>query len=349
MIGEQVSVLGSRPLILSGKTAWLETNEIVSKSLQDQGLSFEHEYFNGECCDEEIERLTLICDEANLDLVIDIGGGKVIDTGKAVAHQKEVSIIVAPTTAATDAPCSGEAVIYSKDGIFEREIVLKRNPDCVIVDTEIIARAPSVFIVSGMGDALATYWEADTCLRSGNPNILNGAFPPTHSAMALAKLCYDLLLEHGVAAKLSVEKNAVTPALEAVVEANTLLSGLGFESGGLAAAHSVHNGFTVLPESSNTYHGQKVAFGTIVQLVLEGRPVKVLHQVLDFCVKVGLPVCMEDLFIKNPTQEAIKKVASAAVAKEETIHATWFPVTANMLADAIWVADAIGERYKKDS
>lgn len=197
-----------------------------------------------------------------------------------------------------------------------------------------------------MGDALATYWEADTCLRSNKPNILNGASPPTHSAIALARLCYDILLEFGLSAKLSNDRKAVTPALEAIIEANTLLSGLGFESGGLAAAHSIHNGFTVLSESVKTYHGQKVAFGTIVQLVLEGRPVKDLYEVLDFCLDVGLPVCMEDLQIHNPDREAIKRVADAATSEEETIHATWFPVTSEMVEDAIWSADAIARNYK---
>jgi glycerol dehydrogenase len=347
-IGEYAAALGCKPLVVSGRTAWLAAREKVSISMQDKGISFRHELFNGECCEEEIGRLAKICQEANLDLVVALGGGKVIDTGKAVAYKQDVPIIVAPTTAATDAPCSGEAVIYSKEGIFDKEIVLKRNPDCVLVDTAIIARAPAIFLVSGMGDALATFWEADTCLRSGKPNILNGAFPPTHSAIALARLCYDILLEHGLSAKLSVEQNSVTPALEAIVEANTLLSGLGFESGGLSAAHSIHNGFTALPESPKTYHGQKVAFGTIVQLVLEGRPMKDLYEVLDFCLEVGLPVCMEDLAIKKPDQDSVKKVAVATVAEKETIHATWFPVTAEMVKDAIWAADAIGKRYKKN-
>ena len=130
------------------------------------------------------------------------------------------------------------------------------------------------------------------------------------------------------------------------MEANTLLSGLGFESGGLAAAHSIHNGLTVLKESSKSYHGQKVAFGTITQLVLEGRPTRDLYEVLSFCLSVGLPVCMEDLGVTSPTREEIEKVAIAATAEVETIHATWFPVSARMVVDAIWTADALGKEYK---
>ncbi|HNO05888.1 MAG TPA: iron-containing alcohol dehydrogenase, partial [Flavobacteriales bacterium] len=66
----------------------------------------------------------------------------------------------------------------------------------------------------------------------------------TASALRLAELCYRTLIEDGRDAMRALEQKAVTPALERIVEANTLLSGLGFESSGLAAAHAVHNGLT---------------------------------------------------------------------------------------------------------
>jgi glycerol dehydrogenase len=126
-----------------------------------------------------------------------------------------------------------------------------------------------------------------------------------------------------------------------------LLSGLGFESGGLAGSHSVHNGFTVLEASHGKLHGQKVAFGTLTQLLLEGRPTKDIQEVLDFCVSVGLPVCLNDVGVSNPGREEIRQVAEATTAEGETIHATWFPVTADMVEAAIWAADALGNKVKK--
>jgi glycerol dehydrogenase len=155
------------------------------------------------------------------------------------------------------------------------------------------------------------------------------------------------LLEYGLHAKLAVEVHSATPAVEAVVEANTLLSGLGFESGGLAGAHSVHNGFTVLESSHHKLHGMKVAFGTLTQLVLEGRTSAQINEVLDFCLSVGLPVTLKEMGINNPTREEIRKVAEATTAPGETIHATWFPVTADMVEAAIWAADALANNYKK--
>lgn len=346
-IGEHAARLGCKALVTGGKTALGICSQPIEASLKEKKVDCLQEPFNGECSDNEINRLVDVAKKAEADLVIAVGGGKVIDTGKAVAHCLNKPVIIVPTIAATDAPCSALAVVYTDESVFSRYLVTPHNPNCVLVDTQIIAEAPVEYLVSGMGDALATYWEADTCGKSCKPNVLTGGCPPTRSALALARLCYDTLLEYGLQAKLAVERKSVTPAVEAVVEANTLLSGLGFESGGLAGAHSVHNGFTVLQSSHHKLHGQKVAFGTLVQLVMEGRPSEDVYEVLDFCVEVGLPVCLDDLGIKNPTREEIRKVAEATTAQGETIHSTWFEVNADMVEAAIWTADALASQYKQ--
>ncbi len=346
-IGEQAANLGiKKALLIADKIALSVSEQQISGSMKEKGIEVITEVFNGECCDKEIDRLAPLAKKHSVDGIIADGGGKPIDTGKAVAHAAKLPIIVVPTIAATDAPCSALAVIYTEDGVFDRYLVLPKNPDCVLVDTKIIAAAPVQFLVSGMGDALATYWEADTCRKSSKPNALTGATPPSRSALALAQLCYDTLLEHGLTAKLAVEKGVCTPAVEAVVEANTLLSGIGFESGGLAGAHAIHNGLTVLEGTHSKFHGEKVAFGTLVQLVMEGRPTEVIEEVMAFCLSVGLPVCLEDIGVSNPSVEDIRRVASATCAEGETIHATWFEVTPEKVEAAIWAADALGLHYK---
>jgi glycerol dehydrogenase len=345
-IGIHAAGAGTKALFMGGKTALKVCGASIEASLTDHRVGCHTEVFNRECSDKEIARLVRVAKANGADLVIAAGGGKAADTGKAVAHEMKTPLIVVPTTAATDAPCSALAVIYSEQGVFERYLLLPKNPDCVLVDTAVVANAPVELLVSGMGDALATYWEADTCAKSCKPNVLTGACPPTLSSLALARLCYDTLMEYGLQAKLAVERKSVTPAVEAIVEANTLLSGLGFESGGLAAAHSIHNGLTVLESSHSTFHGQKVAFGLITQMVLEGRPSHDLYQVLDFCMSVGLPVCLADVGIAGPASEDIRKIAEATTAAAETIHSTWFPVTAGMVESAIWAADAVGKERK---
>ncbi len=348
-IGVHAARLGAKALFIGGKTALDVCGSMVVAGLKDNNVGCHTEVFNGECSDKEINRLVSLARAKGADLVIASGGGKAIDTGKAMGHEMKSPVIVAPTIAATDAPCSAVSVIYSEHGVFQRYLVLPKNPDCVLVDTTLVANAPVELLVSGMGDALATYWEADTCAKSCKPNALTGACPPTLSSLALARLCYDTLLEYGLQAKLAVERKSVTPAVEAVVEANTLLSGLGFESGGLAAAHAVHNGLTVLEASHAKFHGQKVAFGVVTQMVLEGRPSRDLDQILNFCLSVGLPVCLEDLGVCDPSREDIRRVAEATTAEGETIHSTWFPVSAEMVESAIWAADALGKERKRQA
>ena len=287
-IGIHAARMGTKALFTGGKTALNVCGSMVEASLKDNKVGCRKEVFNGECSDKEIGRLVSLAKANAADLVIAAGGGKVIDTGKAMGYEMKIPVRIAPTIAATDAPCSALVGHLFGARCFLTLPGSTKNPDCVLVDTILVANAPVELLVSGMGDALATYWEADTCAKSCKPNALTGACPPTLSSLALARLCYDTLLEYGLQAKLAVEKKSVTPAVEAIVEANTLLSGLGFESGGLAGAHALHNGLTVLEASHGKFHGQKVAFGVLTQMVLEGRPSRDVDQVLTFLSERGL-------------------------------------------------------------
>ena len=262
----------------------------------------------------------------------------------SVSHPAGLPLVIVPTIASTDAPTSAVAVVYTEEGEFHEYRFFGRNPDAVIVDTTVIAGAPVRFLVAGIGDGLSTYFEADASSRTRQETMAGGA--PTQAALAIARLCYDTLLEHGLAARLAVEQGAVTPAVEKVVEANTLLSGLGFESGGLGAAHSVHNGLTALEGTHDYWHGEKVAFGLITMLVLEERPAEVLEEVVDFCLRVGLPVSLEDIGVENASREELESVAEAACVEGETIHNMPFEIQPQMLVDAMIAADAFGRQRR---
>src|SRR6185295_16779837 len=203
-------------------------------------------------------------------IIIGAGGGKVLDTARAVAAELKLPVVNCPTVASSDAPCSALSVIYTDEGEFQEYRIYGKNPDLVLVDTQVIAQSPPRLLVAGMGDALATWFEAKTCADGRVKNMRGGL--STQSALALAKLCYRTLLTDGADALCAVQTQVVTPALERLVEANTLLSGIGFESSGLAAAHAIHNGLTTVPATHAYLHGEKVAFGLLTQLVLEGQP-----------------------------------------------------------------------------
>jgi glycerol dehydrogenase len=339
-LGEVLEQLGSdKPLILSDPIV----EEIMGGVLEGLRGATRVE-FGGECSPQEIDRVAEAASDAGADAIVGIGGGKTMDTAKAVAHPAGLPLIIVPTIASTDAPTSAVAVVYTEEGEFLEYRFFNRNPDAVIVDTAVIAGAPVRFLVSGIGDGLSTYFEADASSRTRKETMAGGA--PTQAALAIARLCYDTLLEHGLAARLAVEQGAVTPAVEKVVEANTLLSGLGFESGGLGAAHSVHNGLTALEGTHDYWHGEKVAFGVITMLTLEERPAEVVEEVVDFCLSVGLPVALEDIGLEGVGREDLESVAAAACVEGETIHNMPFEIQPDMLVDAMIAADAFGRQRR---
>ncbi len=305
-------------------------------------IEYQVERFQGECSDEEIERLNGILGDVGSDVVVGIGGGKTLDTAKAVAHHAEVPVVIVPTIASTDAPISALSVIYTPEGAFKRYLFLPTNPDLVLVDTKVVAEAPVEFLVSGMGDALATWFEAESARQAYASNMTGNLGSMT--AYALARLCFDTLLEFGLAARTACEAHAVVPALEKIVEANTLLSGLGFESGGLAAAHAIHNGFTVLEAAHDAYHGEKVAFGTLTSLFLTDKPVALIDQVYSFCEDVGLPTTLAGIGLDDVSDVELMQVAEAATAEDETIHNEPMPITAEKVFAALKAADAEGRR-----
>ena len=341
-LGEYLAPLGTRHLIIGDKFVLGFAEQTLRQACDSARLHCEIAPFGGECCQQEIDRLQAIARQADCGAIVGIGGGKTLDTAKAVAHFMGLAVTIIPTIASTDAPCSALSVIYTADGEFDRYLMLPRNPDCVIVDTQVVARAPARLLAAGIGDALATWFEARACARSGAKTMAGGHC--TQAALALAELCYQTLLREGEKAMLAAAQHVVTPALENVVEANTYLSGVGFESGGLAAAHAIHNGLTAIADAHRFYHGEKVAFGTLAQLVLENAPDDELLAVATLCRNVGLPVTLGELGITEDVSEKMQTVARAACAEGETIHNMPGGATAEQVYAALLVADRYGQR-----
>ncbi len=337
-LGEYTKVYGSKALTVISAGGLSRFGERVSASFDAAGVECVYDNFNGECSQSEIDRLVGIVKDCGADVVVGLGGGKIFDTAKAVAAAVDLPVVIVPTIAATDAPCSALSVIYTEDGQFKEYQFFKQNPNLVLMDTDVIAKSPVRLTVSGMGDALATYFEARACTRSDAGTCAGGKV--TGAAMALARLCYDTLMSDGVKAKLALEAGACTESVEKVIEANTLLSGLGFESAGLAGAHAIHNGMTAMEETHDYYHGEKVAFGTLTQLVLENADE--LYEVLDFCVEVGLPVTFAQLGVEDASYERVLEVAKLACSEADTLHNMPFEVTPEKVAAAMLAADAYG-------
>ncbi len=329
-------VLGDKVCVIADDFVIGLTKEKIESSFKGE-ISFEK--FNGECSKIEIDRLKNILKEKGVNVVVGLGGGKTLDAVKAVAYFLQLPVVIVPTIASTDAPCSALSVIYTEEGIFDEYLILPKNPDVVLLDTTVIANSPVRLTVSGIGDALATYFEARATLKSGGTTMAGGL--PTNAGVALAKECYNILIRDGAKAKSDLENGVESEEVQNIIEANTLLSGLGFESGGLAAAHAIHNGLTVLEDCHHLYHGEKVAFGTIVQLVLENAPAEEINTVVNFCKQLGLPTTLKELGVKEIIEEDIMKVAEASTVEGETIHNMPFEVKKEMVYDAILKANSL--------
>ena len=342
-LGDYLTPMANSWLVVGDKFVLGFAEETLRKSLTGAGLSVEIAPFGGECSQNEINRLQDVANSAKCSAILGIGGGKTLDTAKALAHFMNLPVAIVPTIASTDAPCSALSVLYTDDGEFDRYLMLPHNPNMVIVDSKIVAGAPARLLAAGIGDALATWFEARACARSGATTMAGGQC--TQAALALAELCYNTLIEEGEKAMLAAEQHVVTPALERVIEANTYLSGVGFESGGLAAAHAIHNGMTAIPDAHHYYHGEKVAFGTLTQLVLENASVEEIETVAALCHSVGLPITLAQLDIKEDIPAKMRLVAEAACAEGETIHNMPGGADPDRVYAALLVADQYGQRF----
>jgi glycerol dehydrogenase len=346
-LGAEIRALGLEgpAVIVAGRSAIRQLSETWSKTFAAVEISHAVLPFGGECTAAEIRRGCQAVREANARVVVGAGGGKVLDTARAIASDLSLPVVNCPTIASSDAPCSALSVIYTDAGAWEEYRIYRRNPDLVLVDTAVIARSPARHLVAGMGDALATWFEAKACADTGAKNMRGGA--STRSALALAELCYSTLLADCVAAIEALRHQKPNDALERLVEANTLLSGLGFESSGLAAAHAIHNGLTAAPGTHAYMHGEKVAFGLIAQLMLESQPKSLVEEVLAFSNSVGLPTTFADIGIAKPSRELLEAVARRASAAGETIHNEPITVTPALVLEAMRAADSTGTSFRQ--
>ena len=344
-IGDWIKALGAKPLVLWDANVKAIVGPAVLKSLADAGLAVVDVDFGGDSTKPEAARVAQIAKDAGADIAIGVGGGKTLDTAKAAAHQADIKMVTVPTIASNDSPTSSYTVWYDEEGNCTGFESWGRNPDLVLVDTQVIANGPVAAFVAGMGDGLGTWVEAEACFKTRSCNLAGGI--ATSAATALAQLCYEILMDHGVDAKRAVENNIVTPAVEKVVEANVLLSGLGFESGGVATAHMIANCLPSFPECHHLMHGHEVGFGVISQICLDDDfDVEEMIDIVDFEIAVGLPVTFEDIGLAGVTRERLQTIGDICAGEGSLCANHPFEVTADSIIDAMIAADALGRERK---
>ncbi len=342
-LGRYLSVVPSRrPLILLTDGGRRRLGQRIDGSMgRVQGSV---ETFRGECSFEEVERLVGTARKSTpaVDCVVAVGGGKCIDAGKSVAFRLDVPVVICPTIASTDAPCSAVSIMYTPEGVGKGPEFYPDNPALVVVDTGIIAAAPVRHLISGMGDALATGYEARTCYRNPEGRSIVGA-RMTIAALSIAELCARTVFEDGVQAADSINRGEINESVERIIEANTLLSGIGFESCGLAAAHAYAAGLTVIPVLHRDFlHGELVAIGLMAHLLLEDNQAEA-RKVVRLLNEVGLPVCLGQFGLDPGKDSEALVEAMKAAAAEPIVNNEPFEITPDKLLSAFLAADRLGQ------
>lgn len=347
-LGELLKPLGSKALLLWDAIVEKNVGDDVRRSLHTAGIGFAETDFRGEATLSERERVGRFGAGESCDISVSLGGGKLLDVGKGAGVDHKMSIVTVPTIASNDSPISAASVWYGENHDFLYFECWPFNPDLVLVDSRIIAAAPIRTFVAGMGDALSTWIEMEASMQTRTKNLAGGT--PTLAAAALAKLCFDTLLEFGVDAKRDVENKLVTPTVEKVIEANILLSGIGFESGSVATAHAIGNELSNVRQcrEAGMLHGEKVAFGVAAQLCLDDMITSEYRcMIFDFMIETGLPVTFEDLNLRYSDKEVLLRLAGVCAAPGSLCHHHPFEVTKESLYHAMLSANALGNDRKE--
>lgn len=329
---QYISQYGDRVLISGGVRALRSLDNRLTESLDKQEISWRKHTFIGECSDSNIQKIFDKIKEFSAEVLIGVGGGKSLDAAKVAADKAEIPIITLPTIAATCAAMSALSVVYNDKGEYEKDYYLPKCPDLVLIEPEIIAKAPVKYLRSGIIDALAKWYEGRTAVQGiENPDIFS------ISAVTLAEKLNDRMEQHVLKAVESAEKDKLGAALKEIINLNIYLTGVIQNVGQLtcrgAAAHAVSNGLSVIEASHDLLHGEKVAYGIIVQLFLENLPETEIDETITFFEEIGLKPSLKNYNLPTDS-EIIKKVANKAC-QDYVMGKMPFAVSPEMVVAAI--------------
>ncbi len=332
--GEAIARLGNNPLIVGGDRSLSTIQPYLNPLLESHNLKFTQANYGLDCSETSLANLRQAVATKKSDLIIGIGGGKALDTAKLLAHQCNLPIITIPTSAATCAAWTALSNIYSDQGAFLYDVSLARCPELLILDYGIIKTSPPRSLIAGIGDAIAKWYEASVSSGHSEQTMII-------AAVQQARVLRDILLQKSTAAL----KQPGGETWQEVVDATVLLAGLIGGIGGAqcrtVAAHAIHNGLTHLSASHGTLHGEKVAYGILVQLRLEemvqGNQLAVTarQQLLKFYKEIGLPKSLSDLGLKEITLSELWRVAEVACNPNSDIHRLPFKVVPEQLVAAM--------------
>jgi glycerol dehydrogenase-like iron-containing ADH family enzyme len=343
-----IAHFGNRPLIVGGSNSLVAAKPFLQPILQQQQLQSAEAAYGKDCSEISLEHLREEVANHKADFIIGVGGGKALDAAKLLAHQCQIPIVTIPTSAATCAAWTALSNIYSEQGAFQYDVTLARCPDLLILDYGLIQTASQRTLVAGIGDAIAKWYEASVSSGHSEQTLII-------SAVQQARILRDILFQKSAIALKEPGSETWKEVIDATVLLAGVIGGIGGAQCRTVAAHAVHNGLTHLLASHGTLHGEKVAYGILVQLRLEEMlqnnqlAATARQQLLKFYREIGLPQTLDNLGLGNVTLTQLQRAAEIACNPNSDIHRLPFKVVPEQLIAAMVSTTApVGELRVKN-
>ncbi|HBZ14545.1 iron-containing alcohol dehydrogenase family protein [Pantoea sp. NPDC088449] len=321
-LGAICAGLGQRALLIGGHQALQAVEAQVRAQLLTANVTLlAQEWFGGETSITHINRLAAIASELHAEVLIGVGGGKSLDTVKAVGAQLGLPVVTLPTIAATCSAVTPLSIRYDDNGNFFDIFPLPQAPAAVIIDSELLANAPPRWLAAGLGDTLAKWYEF-RAVSARHPARAGNAL----SSLAHSQICYDVIAEHGPAAYAAVQRSESSASLDQVLDAIFTWAGLtSLMSNGAhaAASHAIYEGFTFCDKTREFGHGLLVGFGNLCLLALEHRADEEVLDEMRLARDCGVPLTLGEIAELDERE--------LALIVRESVHA---PDMANM-AEAV--------------
>jgi glycerol dehydrogenase-like iron-containing ADH family enzyme len=346
-VGDAIARLGRRPLMIGGERSLDVVKSRFKPVFKAHLLEAEKASYGKDCSEVTLANLKKAVAAHQADFIIGVGGGKALDTAKLVAYQCNLPIVTIPTSAATCAAWTALSNVYSEQHAFLYDVGLARCPELLVLDYDLVATAPQRTLVAGIGDAIAKWYEASVSSGHSDKTLLI-------AAVQQARVLRDILFQKSQAAL----QNPLGSDWQEVVDASVLMAGVIGGIGGAqcrtVAAHAVHNGLTHLLESHHALHGEKVAFGILVQLrleeMLQGNLLAATsrQQLLKFYDEIGLPKTLADLGLGEVSIAQLQHAAEVACSENSDIHRLPFSVAPSQLMAAMVSTTAPGSTIRSE-
>ena len=297
---DQLKALGTRPLVIGGDRSLALFQPKLESLFKSQDLKGVYTSYGADCSEKRIKAFVRKVKTHNADFIVGMGGGKALDAAKLVADNCRLPIVTLPTSAATCAAWTALSNVYSEAGAFQYDVPLAAAPNLLILDYGMVRTAPTRTLVAGIGDALAKWYEASISSGHSQETLIIGA-------VQQARVLRDILLQKSETAIANPESEDWTQVVDATVLMAGVIGGLGGAQCRTVAAHAVHNGLTHLAPTRQSLHGEKVAYGILVQLRLEELVQQSQlaessrHQLIQLYQSIGLPCSLKDLGMQEIT------------------------------------------------